>query len=139
MRCLALLAALLPAPAAAWDFSPLPICTISEETDQGGVRVTFDPATGLYAIRLVRAAGWPAAPVFTIRFDGTPLAISTNRHTVAGDTVTVTDTGFGNVLAGFATANGATVMLGDTTLALPTTGAADAVAAFRACPTPGLA
>lgn len=133
----ACLLCLVPVPAFAWTFSPLPVCTI-ESTD-GAVRVTFDPATGLYAIALMRPEGWPPAPVFAIRFEGLAArTISTDRHVVAGATLTVTDRGFGNVLTGLEFNATATAVLGDDLLRIDLTGAGPAVRAFRACPADGL-
>ncbi len=133
----ACLLCLLPVSAFAWTFSPLPVCTI-ESTD-GAARVTFDPATGLYAIALTRPEGWPPAPVFAIRFEGLAArTISTDRHVVEGATLTVTDRGFGNVLTGLEFNATATAVLGEDLLRIDLTDAGPAVRAFRACPADGL-
>ncbi|MEM7644123.1 MAG: excinuclease ABC subunit B [Pseudomonadota bacterium] len=140
MRILALLLGLWPLPAWAWTFSPLPICTLEQATETGTTRVTFDPSTGIYAIALTRPDGWPPAPVFSIRFEGgAPLTISTPRHVIDGATLTVTDRGFGNVLAGLEFNATATAILGETIFPMDLTGAAEPVRAFRACPAAGLA
>ena len=118
----------------------MPICTLDHARPDGSAQITFDPATGLYALHLTRAGGWPPAPVFTIRFEGAaPSIISTDRHRVEGDRLTVTDTGFGNVLAGLASGETAVAVLGSATLSLDLTDAPEAVDAFRACPAGGLA
>ena len=81
----------LATQAQAWEFTPAPICTLSHAEEGTEVRVTYDHATRLYAIALTTAQGWPAAPSFSMRFDGpNPNTISTPRHTVSGTTLTVT-------------------------------------------------
>lgn len=115
-------------PAAAWEFSASPVCTLS--SDQG-VTVTYDGA--LYEIALTRAGGWPDAPLFSMRFDPSGPFISTPRHQVEGDTLTVTDTGFGNVLAGLENNQSATAILGDLSIPIDLNGAADPTRAFREC------
>jgi hypothetical protein len=136
MRVLALLLCLAQ-PAGAWTFTPLPICTIA--SDDETVEVTFDPATGLYAIHLTRAEGWPPGPVFALRFEGAaPLTISTDRHRIDGPRLTVTDRGFGNVLAGMERNARATALIADLAVPIDLAGAADPVARFRDCPSDGL-
>ena len=123
-------------PASAWEFSPLPICTLDHVEDDLAVRVTYDPATELYAITLTRPQGWPADPTFSIRFDGgRPLTISTTRHDIDPATISVTDTGFGNVLNGlqFNTSATAFTATGSATFSLE--GAANPVLKFRECAT----
>lgn len=137
LRGLTLAFAVFAAPARAWDFMPLPVCTLSHATPGADVTVTYDPATALYAITLTRrAAPWAAAPVFAIRFEGgRALTISTDRHQRSADgrALTVTDTGFGNVLNGLEFNRTATAETGDSAEVLPLDGAAPAVQAFRAC------
>ena len=119
-------------PSFAWEFTPTPICTLR---DVGAVatEVTFDGA--LYAIHLTRSEGWPDAPVFAIHFDGAaPLTISTSRHVIDGDTLTVTDRGFGNVLNGLQFNQTATALIGDLAVRIDLSDAAMPVTAFRACP-----
>lgn len=139
MRSVLLLVCLLsiaPATARAWTFSPDPICTISERQADLRIEVTFDPATGLYALVVSRDAGWPAAPILALRFDRGmgDLTISTDRHVVDGPRLTVTDRGFGNVLRGLEFFGRGTLSTGDLSLSFDTTAAAGAVTAFRACP-----
>lgn len=137
-RLLALMTVLflLPAGASAWTFSPDPICTIAETQDGLAVEVTFDPGTGLYALHLTRPVGWPDTPVLTLRFDQGmgDLTISTDRHRVEGNRLTVTDRGFGNVLRGLEFFGRAIVTMEGLTLAFDTSDATPAVTAFRACP-----
>lgn len=138
MKAWALVVLLLgTAPAAAWEFSPVPICTLSHDWAGGAVRVTHDPRLAEpYEIALTRPEGWPAAPLFSMRFVGLRgLTISTGRHRLAegGTRLMVTDTGFGNVLNGLEFNTQALAISGAASLAIPLDGAAPAVQAFRAC------
>lgn len=136
MRSVLLWLCLASSPAMAWEFTPNPICTLSQETDESSVRVTYDPRVPEYAITLKRDVPWPQEPVFAIRFDGPRgLTISTTRHRLSegGTALTVTDRGFGNVLDGLQFNRTATALTGSAALALPLEGAAPAVEAFRAC------
>jgi hypothetical protein len=132
----------LAAPAPAWEFTDVPVCTLSHATPEVAVAVTFDPAIGEYAIALTLSSGvWPEAAVFAIAFDGGwPITIRTDRHQISDDgrTLTVRDTGFGNVLDGIGRNRVATALLPGLAVALPLDGAGGALAAFRACPAPRL-
>lgn len=126
----------LAAPVHAWTFTPVPICTLSHDGAEAAVRVTHDPGLDEpYAIAVTRKAGaWPADPGFAIRFEGPRgLTIGTMRHRVAGDTLTVTDRGFGNVLDGLEFNDRAVALSGDAAVAVDLAGAAGPVQAFRAC------
>lgn len=140
MRLTAALLALLPAPALAWDFSPVPVCTLTHRDAAAEVTVTFDPALPEYAIAITLAEGtWDAAPVFAIAFEGgAALTISTDRHALSdgGATLTVRDSGFGNVLNGMEFNARARAGAGTTLIDIPLDGAAPAVQAFRRCPGP---
>ncbi len=136
MRALLALA-ILATPAQAWDFTPTPICTIRNDTPMLSVRVTYDPGQPQpYAIILTRPDPWPVTETFGLRFEG-PMAmtIGTSRHQLSPDgrTVTVTDSGFGNVLDGLALNGFAAALAGDTLVPFDLTGARTAVEAFRAC------
>lgn len=137
MRVLAVLLCLLAGPAAAWEFSPTPICTITHEEPDLAIRVTYDPARAEYAISLTRPGGrWPPGPVFGIDFSGPrPLTITTSRHRLldGGRTLVVTDRGFDNVLAGLEFGAEATAFVGGSGIAFPLAGAAAPVQEFRAC------
>jgi len=112
------------------------ICTLEHSGAEAEVRLTHDPAGPLYSIAIRRAAPWPDAPVFAIRFVGPRgLTISTMEHVLSdgGRTLTVTDSGFGNVLNGLEFNTSALAIAGDTVVALDLTGAAPEVAAFRDC------
>jgi hypothetical protein len=99
--------------------------------------VTFDPSRPEpYAITLTRPKPWPETDTFGLRFDGpAALTIGTDRHRLSADarTLSVTDTGFGNVLDGLALNSTATALAGDTAIPIDLTGARPAVEAFRAC------
>lgn len=137
MRPLIALLLLLATPATAWDFTATPVCTILNDTPGLSIRVTFDPdRPEPYAISLTRPDPWPASPTFGLRFDGpAALTIGTARHRLSADgrTLTVTDTGFGNVLDGLALNTTATALAGATEAAVDLAGARPAVEAFRAC------
>jgi hypothetical protein len=128
---------LLTSPALAWDFTPTPICTILNDTPELSIRVTYDPSLPEpYAISLTRPDLWPMTETFGLRFDGpAALTIGTDRHKVSPDgrTLTVSDTGFGNVLDGLALNGAATALAGTTAIPFDLTGARPAVEAFRAC------
>ncbi|MEL6640782.1 MAG: hypothetical protein AAFP98_05650 [Pseudomonadota bacterium] len=124
-------------PAWPWTFEETEVCTISYDDGATAVTVVFDPRSKLYAIKLSRAAGWADAPVFQLRFDGgMPFTIGTDRHAVSDDrrTLSVTDTGFGNVLKGIAANTQMTALNGVQAISVSTEGAADPIAAFQGCP-----
>jgi hypothetical protein len=143
MRLAYVLALLAATPLQDWEFSATPICTLTHATHETTVRVTYDPRVPEYAIALTRtAAAWPNVPVFALRFDGSRgQIISTTRHQLSegGATLTVTDTGFGNVLDGLELNDTATALVGAAQVAIPLSGAATAVRAFRACSDASLA
>jgi hypothetical protein len=128
---------LVTSPALAWDFTPTPVCTILNDTPNLSIRVTFDPSKPEpYAITLTRPVPWPATDTFGLRFDGpSALTIGTDRHRLSPDarTLTVSDTGFGNVLDGLALNGTATALTGMTEVTVDLSGARPAVEAFRAC------
>ena len=131
MRYLALLC-LSASPVSAWEFSPTPICTLSHVEGGADVTVTYDAVSAFYAITVERPGGWPDAPVFSIRFSGAP-TISTQRHQLKGNALSVTDTGFGNVLGGLAGGGVATAFTDVAEVSFSLAGAAGPVDAFRAC------
>lgn len=134
----ALILALLPLPAAAWQATLGAVCVLTHETDSAALRLTYDPARPLYTIAITRkTAPWPDAPLFEMRFEGTAgLTIGTARHSLSPDgrTLTVTDRGFGNVLDGLQFNSFAHALSGGVTVSVPLAGAAAPVQAFRACP-----
>ena len=129
---------LAAAPAAAWEFTPSPVCTLSHATDEAEMRVTYDPrAAEPYEMNVTASdAPLPDAPVFSVEFAGpSALTISTNRHRrdPAGGTLSVSDTGFGNVLDGLEFSATAVAVLGERRIPFPLAGAASEVRKFRAC------
>jgi len=138
-RTAALLALLLaPLPASAWEFFPGPVCRLIHTTPDTGVELTYDPAGPLYTLTVSRPGQpFPTAPIFGMRFDGPRgLTIATDRHeNPDGDPtrLRVTDTGFGNVLDGLQFNRTATAVIGGQEIGFGLDGAADPVAAFRAC------
>lgn len=131
---LALLACLAASGAAAWEARFTDVCEIYHAGPEGDVVVRFDPATALYSMTITRPAPWPPAPVFAIRFGDTGLTISTTRHTLSeSGALSVSDTGFGNVLLGLETAATATAFTETSSASFNLDGAAEAVADFRAC------
>lgn len=127
----------LALPAYAWEFTAAPVCTLTHETPEASVTVTWDPRRAEpYAIAVTRTAPWTGFPVFAMRFDGPRgNTIMTDRHATGDDgrTVTVTDRGFGNVLDGLEFNETATAVLGDQSVPFPLDDAAEPVRAFRAC------
>lgn len=126
-------------PAMAWDaFLQGPICVLYHEFDTARIEVTHDPReTQSYSIEITRTdTAWEPASVFSIRFEGpSTLTISTDWHQLTPDnsTVSVSDSGFGNLLDGLELSHFAIAILGDQTLAMPLIGAASEVAKFRNC------
>ena len=136
MRALAVL--LLATPAAAWEASSEgPVCLLTKDTDEAEIVVSHDPRKALpYAIDLTLDAPWQAGPFFAIRFDGLqPRTITTDRHQLTRNTLTVTDRGFGNVLDGLAFNFVALAASGSTSVVIPLEGAAPEVEKFKACAT----
>lgn len=138
LLCLAILATLIAGPGAAWRYAPKgDLCRLLHDEPQARVTVTYDPRADLYAIAIERyMATWPEAPVFSIAFEGARgLTISTDRHVLSKGraAVTVTDTGFGNVLDGIEFNSHATARLGPESVRVDLDGAAPEVAKFRAC------
>ena len=142
LAILAILAILAATPLHAWEFSVSPICTLTHATEETTVRVTYDPRIPEYAIAFTRTTtAWPDAPVFALRFDGPRgNTISTTRHRLSegGTTLTITDTGFGNVLDGLELNDTATALIGTAQVTIPLSGAATAVPPFAPAPMPVL-
>jgi hypothetical protein len=136
MRHIALLLALLPAPALAWEVEIGPICTLSHATADADVVLTYDPARPWYSITITQQTAWPDAPIFSMEFVGpAPNRISTGRHGFSADRLAIRaeDRGFGNVLDGLQYNEVAYAIAGEVRVAFPLAGAADAVALFRVC------
>lgn len=126
----------LSAPAAAWEFTPGLPCLLTQETPNVAVELTHDPRKPLYSITLTRAVPWPEGDVFSITFDGPArLTISTNRHVLSngGRSLTVTDSGFSNVLVGIAHNFVGTARLGGAAEVFSLADAAEPTRAFAQC------
>ena len=111
----ALIISLIATPIWAWEFTDIPVCTVSHETGEISLKMTFDHGSGVYALALARPVPWPAGQVFSIRFDGPRgLTISTDRQVISdnGRKLTASDQGFGNVLNGLEFNQTATPALG---------------------------
>ena len=134
MRSLAFF--LLATPAVAWEASREgPVCFLTHEMENAEISVSHDATKAVpYAIDLKLEGGWKNGPVFAIRFDGPrPLTITTDRHSLANETLSVTDTGFGNVLDGISQNHVALAFTGETALVIPLAGAAPEVELFKSC------
>ncbi|MEO0544037.1 MAG: hypothetical protein AAFY99_09505 [Pseudomonadota bacterium] len=129
---------LTTAPALSWEARFGAICELLYDDESTSVRLTYDPTIPEYSISVTGAQPWESGPFFAMQFDGPRQNfISTNRHVLSdgGQTVTVTDRGFGNVLNGLEFNDVATAYLGEQTASVPLEGAAPAVQEFRACTT----
>ena len=134
MRILILPLFLLATPALAWEAIPGPICVLTHSEPGAEVRVTYDPSGPLYSITVTGSEPWLGAPVFGITFTGPAgLTITTNRQQIDGASLTVSDSGFGNVLNGLQFNTTATAILGDQSVSVSLAGAAPEVEKFRAC------
>jgi hypothetical protein len=126
----------LASPAAAWEFTPGLPCLLTHEEQGLAIELTHDPRQPLFTITLTAPTPWPMGDVFSIRFIGAAgLTISTNRHVLSADgrALTVSDTGFGNVLAGLSLNATAEAQIGSETARFDLSGAADPVALFSIC------
>lgn len=135
IRVLAVLL-LTTAPVLAWEAKSGRICELTYDGVNASVRVTYDPAVPEYSIAVTSQRPWPNDPIFAMRFDGPRgNTITTGRQVISrdGTTVTVTDSGFGNVLNGLEFNQTATAVLGDRTVTVPLDDAGPAVRDFRVC------
>ncbi|MDX8347914.1 excinuclease ABC subunit B [Cognatiyoonia sp. IB215446] len=130
-------------PAAAWQFSPSPICTLTETTVDGTLTITYDASLPEYVITITLPdTRWPKAPEFAMAFSGNqPIALRTERHQLSDDrrSLTVTDTGFGNVLNGLEFNLRAYATSGGTTVGFTLTDIGPAIRDFRNCPAANVA
>lgn len=128
----------LTTQAHAWEFTPSPVCTLTETGDAGTLTVTYDASLPEYAIEITLENGtWPDALTFGMAFaGGDPVSIGTNRHIISGDgrTLTVRDRGFGNVLNGLEFNTRAYAVVDDFTVGFDLAGIEPAITAFRDCP-----
>ena len=131
-----LLTFLFSSPALAWEFHPGLPCRLTHSMGADEVELTYDPTQPLYTISLTRSAGWKHADVFSIEFIGPRgLVISTDRQSISSDgkTLSVADTGFGNVLNGLQFNQIAHARLGAQSLDISLEWAANPVDEFRRC------
>lgn len=132
------LLALFPVPALAWEFSPDPICTLRHETENVQMVVTHDTSAGIYTLNVTaKGAVWQPSDTFGMQFTGgAQISIGTTRHRLTDDarTLSVSDTGFGNVLDGLEFNPVATAFTQTQSVSVRTDGIAAPMAAFRACP-----
>ncbi|MEM9785056.1 MAG: excinuclease ABC subunit B [Pseudomonadota bacterium] len=129
--------------AIAWEFSAAPICTLTESTPNGTMTVTYDASLPEYTITITLPDGrWPEAPGFAMAFAGDrPIGIQTDGHELSEDgrSLTVTDTGFGNVLNGLEFNMRAYATSGELTVEFGLAGIGPAMRDFRNCPDANLA
>jgi hypothetical protein len=133
---------LLATPAHAWEFAPVPVCTLSHKTADLSVRITYDPEVPIYEMSVsLKSDRWPKSAAFSITFTGGhALRIVTDSHRLSQDrqTLSVSDDGFGNVLDGVQFNTLAKARAGTRLAIIPLKDAAPAVQRFRSCPAPGL-
>lgn len=95
------------------------------------MKVTYDG--DLYTIYLTHSSGWLDAANFSLSFVPFGPNIQTNRQMIIGTTLSVTDTGFGNVLSGLQMNKRAIATLGTRRYEIDLDGASEPTKAFRAC------
>lgn len=124
---------LLPLPVSAWEFRPDPVCTLVHATAKAAITITFDPSVPEYRLDLdLKGEAFAPSPSFGIAFRGARgLTIGTDRHRITGSTLTVTDTGFGNVLDGLEFNRSASAFTATQSVDFPLDGAAGPVGRFR--------
>lgn len=128
---------LLPFPAAAWEFSATPICTLTHRDAGADVTVTYDASLPEYTLTVTHADTWPNDTIFVLGFEGNrPSRLTTDRHTLSDDgrSLTVKDRGFGNVLDGIEFNATGIAIVGETSVQFDLNDAAPAVQSFRNCP-----
>ena len=78
---------ILASPATAWEFSPAPICTLTDTSDADTLTVTYAASLPEYTITITLPDGqWSDAPGFAMAFAGhRPIGIQTDRHTRSED------------------------------------------------------
>lgn len=137
MRTLLAPILLLTSPASAWETTTSPICTLTHETAEAHIRLTYDPSKPLYTLAITqKSAPWQPTPWFAMRFIGpNDITISTPEHALSDNnqTLNVADSGFGNVLDGLQFNTTALAFSEAQSVAIPLEGAAPEVQKFRAC------
>ncbi|WP_353315099.1 hypothetical protein [Shimia sp. NS0008-38b] len=134
---IALLLTLLTSPAAAWEATTDNICTLTHETADAHIHLTYDPSKPLYTLAITQtSAPWQPTPWFAMRFIGpNEIIISTPQHALTnnGHTLNVADSGFDNVLDGLQFNTMALAFTEAKTVTIPLKGAAPEVQKFRDC------
>lgn len=99
------------------------------------MRITYDSGLGEYQLLLRDTARpMPVSDIFSITFDGPlGLSISTDRHTLEDGSLSVRDTGFGNVLNGLEFNSRAVAQVGTRRYVFDLSDAAPEVQKFRNC------
>ncbi len=142
MRIVALILSMFAAPAVAWEFTSLPLCTLSHATDQADIALTYDPGVPLYTLAITRRNGsWPAGGTFSMAFANTrPAIIRTDRQSLSDNntTLTVADNGFGNVLNGLEFGGTIRAAVADDFVDMTSDGITAPMAAFKTCETAAL-
>ncbi len=132
-----LLLMILSTPAYAWDVTVGQICTLSHESEASTIFLTYDPSEPLYSITVTQTNSvWTQTPWFAMRFEGSsPIEIATSRHVLSdgATSLTVTNTGFGNVLNGLEYNQKAYAFTQDQVTKFSLVGAAEPVRVFREC------
>ncbi|MEM7529658.1 MAG: excinuclease ABC subunit B [Pseudomonadota bacterium] len=134
MRAFAL-AMLLPMSAAAWEFSSSPLCTLAHQSERTRLEITYDPAVPEYRLTVdLLTEQWTSSETFGMSFrGGRDITIGTDRHEINDSALTVSDTGFGNVLDGLEFNATATAFTASQSAQVSLAGAAPAVRKFRRC------
>ncbi|MDA5558235.1 hypothetical protein [Shimia sp. MMG029] len=138
MRCLIIsVLASLATPAFAWQATSGKTCTLTHETTDTHIYLTYDPTKPLYTLAITRKPDpWHPTPWFAMRFLGpNKITITTPEHALSdnGQTLNVADSGFGNVLDGLQFNDTALAFTEAQTVGVSLIGAAPEVQKFRDC------
>ncbi len=121
----------------AWTFTPSPICTVEHQTELIELELTYNHASGVYALKLTKPElTWDASRKFSMRFEGSkPIFISTTNHEFSSDmkSLIASDSGFGNVIDGLQFNTLAAAITDNERIFIPLTGAEPKIDAFRNC------
>ncbi len=122
--------------AIAWEFTPGLPCLLTHEGSNVSVELTYDPSIPLYSISIMREAPFQLTQQFSLQFrGGMSLTIGTDRQKLSDNNrkLTVTDSGFGNVLNGLQFNSVMTAFVGSEQIDVSLNGAAKPVEQFRNC------
>jgi len=115
----------------AWEFTSTPLCKVTDSSSETDLKLTYDGS--LYTLELAHPDGWKNAEVFAIRFAPNGPFIQTTRQVITGNSLSVADAGFGNVLIGLQNNQVAQAILGDVVRTIDLTGASEPIEAFKRC------